>query len=708
MMRRPFLLILLVATVTVAAGTYAAYADGGLPMASFTSGFDSTVQPAQLDAGDQLRYLRAWTQKDDDGTLVERRVDVVVTVLGAGEARDKRGVPRAVETVHVDVVEGGELLASFDCATLVGGVELVRRDVIAGVIGGYYTISVEDAVPILLSGSSSSARFDERAGFEGDCMSRSPLAGARLSTGDVLTLEEAMQGLSGTPVGVAETSLPATRAEFHGRPALRFLFPAEEGKESDGLSVTFADGLPGPVLVEATGILGVGFEAHWSSGKHGAVTVELVGIAESAESAALATYVGAKLPDAPAEDLEPYDPLRVDDTPFAFPYPFADAFAALVADPSMCFSRFLAEHPDAAVLYAVYDRSERDPFLRDAPTHGGWEIALQDGDALCGALTVKLATPVGGGIARNYPDPIPAWLGEPSPYEAPARPERVMTAAATARLLEREGILPKDAQWFEYNLAAWLNPTNGPSVEVGTIPVFGPPEAGKFTGALAILDPTDAALVTVMEGEGERVETMELGPLGEWSVPARGPLSLAALVGGPTLGQGLAVGVLAGVALLVFLAKAGLLPFYTRLRRDALLENPVRARLYEQVRREPGIHQADLVDFAGIGKSATARHLERLVKARFLAEVGVDGLTRYYAVGEVPPDVARRAALLRSDALRAVYELYRAQPDLTLREASRRLGVSAPSVHRSKKKLEDAGLLPVAHGADAASVAAVA
>jgi DNA-binding Lrp family transcriptional regulator len=46
-----------------------------------------------------------------------------------------------------------------------------------------------------------------------------------------------------------------------------------------------------------------------------------------------------------------------------------------------------------------------------------------------------------------------------------------------------------------------------------------------------------------------------------------------------------------------------------------------------------------------------------------------------------------------------VYDLYAREPTIPLREAGARLGLSAPSVHRAKKKLEKAGLLPAAREA---------
>jgi hypothetical protein len=188
-------------------------------------------------------------------------------------------------------------------------------------------------------------------------------------------------------------------------------------------------------------------------------------------------------------------------------------------------------------------------------------------------------------------------------------------------------------------------------------------------------------------------------------LPGSSGTSAASALAGPGVGVGLGVGAATGLALLVVLVKFLLIPLFTRLRRDGLLDNAVRARLYERVRVEPGIHLAELVDYAAIGEGATRHHLDQLVKHRLLVRLEEEKFVRYFAAGEVPPEVARREAILHAGSLREVYDLYCREPRLTLREAGARLGLSAPSVHRAKKRLENAGLLPAAAEAEVIAAA---
>ncbi len=126
----------------------------------------------------------------------------------------------------------------------------------------------------------------------------------------------------------------------------------------------------------------------------------------------------------------------------------------------------------------------------------------------------------------------------------------------------------------------------------------------------------------------------------------------------------------------------------------ALLENAVRARLLADVRASPGVHRAALVALAGVGQGATRHHLDRLVRAGLLMETRDHGFVRYFVAADVSPERAREEAALHAGSNRRVLDALRAEPGLTLRQIGARLGITAPSVHRSVKRLREAGLLP--------------
>lgn len=158
--------------------------------------------------------------------------------------------------------------------------------------------------------------------------------------------------------------------------------------------------------------------------------------------------------------------------------------------------------------------------------------------------------------------------------------------------------------------------------------------------------------------------------------------------------------VAAGAGILVLLGmvwKLAILPLFARLMPGRVMEHPVRGRIYERVRIEPGISEMELVDFVGLSRKVTKHHLAQLLRARILGKVQIGERASYFVSGEIPPEVARRAALLRSDSTRAVYELYQANPTVTLRDAAMRLNRTAPTVWVTKRKLENEGLLPQRH-----------
>lgn len=159
---------------------------------------------------------------------------------------------------------------------------------------------------------------------------------------------------------------------------------------------------------------------------------------------------------------------------------------------------------------------------------------------------------------------------------------------------------------------------------------------------------------------------------------------------------GVATIAVTSLAALGLLVKLALLPLYTRLQRGRLLDHPVRARMFDVVRAEPGIHLSALESTVGIAKGATRHHLDKLARHHLVFTVQEGGFTRCYVAGALPPEAARQHALLRAGSHQRVYELYVARPEISLREAARELGMSAPSVHRARRKLVAAGLLSAA------------
>lgn len=657
-MRHVILLIAVLATPAASAGWFG----------------PSVVDLAPYRVGDVLRY--------DKGNGAET-ASFLVRYEGASHAVDAFGRDRETVAFRVEHSNATGLVRSQVCHFGPDGRELVRADILAGGGGGSWSWSSDSSLGSLEL-ERKSVGYEERVIAHFGSCDWWPATRTSFAEGDRVALLDLIPGQS-----VENTlSAPGRVGDFHGHEALEFDFDLEPGVVG---TVVVSEGFP--ALVEVVGK---------SEGEE-VVLVELVGF-RSGE--------GPAFVPAPPGDLAPprfaarsYERLVLDDAAFAPDYPFADAMAALAADPYTGFKAWVDEHPDAVVSIAYYSRGATHGTEPPGTTSDGvWYIVLAEGTAFEGWSTYRSRVPDAPAVplagvpdprVRNYRVEAPVG-GLPHPVRADAGD--VVTSAEVARVAAAHGVPTDRVVLVGYNLYVDADGTPKGYYSVADVSAAG--EGAEDGHEVWISAQTGEA--SGVASTSKRMEASGLLAL----APDRGSLVSAGSGGGVldvASGAGLAAGTLTGAALLALVLKFLLLPLYTRLRRDRLLDNPVRSRLYEAVRRDAGIHQADLVDLAGIGKGATKHHLDQLVRHRLLVALESDGFTRYFAAGEVPPDVARREAVLRAGSLRAVYEVYATEPALSLREAGARLGMSAPSVYRARRKLAAAGLLPAALPAEVRS-----
>lgn len=628
---------------------------------------------------------------------------IVVEVEGPNEVRDRFGVLTAVETFRVQQADEAQLLRDVRCHKLPSGGQALRTDHLVDE-PDYWWVQESSALQGLYT-SESRKDFTPVAGFEVDtCDGDSLWDGRTLREGERIGIWSPTLAPGMPRYTRYLESSPAVATEFHGRPALVFTWAVEdlltatyEGSHGT-LRVTLADGLAPLARVEVDAVI-----EDATARRVVRAATELVGFSPG---------VGAPLTSGgnrqgswhnPVGRFASYDPLAIDDAAFRFPYPFAEAMAALRSDPRLDLDSWLAAHPDAYLSTAIYERHmvvANGPMGATEPTEtdGGWYLHFSDADSHRAFVTIRstgLATPAGAltaptKVVQSYDSGSSSTAGGATRF-----PEQVQTSGDMARLIALEGLDPTRLESYVH--IAYPDATGKPSplVFASEVPyMFSSP--GDDEGIFLAIAAETGGLHYAKTSARSRTTG---GVLGETIAPVSGDDSrgaaLAALAG--TGAPGIAAGAAAtGLALLFVLVKFVLVPLFTRLRRDALLDHPVRARLHERVRSDPGIHLADLVECAGVGYGATRHHLEHLVKARLLAELEADGFKRYYASGSVPPADARRAAVLRHETTRRVYDLLVAEPRLSLRDAGRRLDLSAPTVHRVKKRLEKEGLLPAA------------
>lgn len=608
--------------------------------------------------------------------------EFVLKVEGESKTTDRYGVERETVAVRVDSYDDGAFERAERCHFLKGGREIVRAEILAG--AGYGGSATEGEGPgNRLAGttrfsenSTGVVRFDH--GFNCYHVLSSYRGPQAFREGEPARLGDVVEDHGGAADVV---SAPAEETSFHGRRALRLTFElggrSVEWPDEAKAEVVLADGLPGLARIRIV------------SPQESDVLQETRGFTPGADPG-VPLWGDERIPDAsPLTAFVAHEPLVFHDDGLPVPFPYGDAFRALVEDPRSGARAWLDAHPDAFLARAVAEPTPGTDAQSPVGASGSWWLSFRSGSTVA-TWIVERDDFVDGPLGRvGLPVPthrVSALGTHEEPWPAPAPPERVLSGEGIAALARGAGLgtlAPRVSLHFRD--AGEGSPAY--VVEVTDVARG----SGSDEGRTLHVDAARGALVTIFATE-YRAEVSDglLPSVGPVEASPGGSRAMDLLVR-PTP---LAVGVtsLALAALLVGLRF--LVPLYTRLRRDRLLDHPVRARLYARIRAEPGIHLAALEAAEGVGKGGTKRHLDLLVRHRLAFVIEEPHFLRYFAAGDVPFDAARQRGLLRSGSLEAVYALYRARPDASLREAAKALGMSAPSVHRAKKRLEKEGLLP--------------
>lgn len=673
-----------------------------LPAAGATTGpappEDFPVRVEPFHAGDRLRY-----ETDRAG------VAHLVEVLGPTDAADLHGVLRPARAFRHEVVREGAIVGGELCH--LAGAQPVRRE---GAWGQVAMTPGEPGKPgrdaegrSLLYPTAHAVGFAIHSDFPPVCahpfMGQTSLGGRTFVAGDRIRPADLHPGRVSTPDGLSQPALPTT---FHGRPALEFRFNDTRGAT---LRYVVADGLPGLVA--------------WGGATGG---VQLAGFQPGVGPATdVAPTPPAAAHDAPnpRAGFTPPVGTTLDEAALDLPYPFAEAFEALLDDRKVGLREFLLAHPGAVLTYAEYDRwktydeaSVSDPRggLRSGDgfdTDGGWRMYFTDGTSAFDATTTRLS----GVRAPDQPlarMPVTTTrnAGETDEPEPAPRLARSIDGETLARLAEAHGVRVGTVESLRYR--AWATDEGEPRARVFVSDVAYRPDGqpGKPVGHMVEIVPEDGRVRAVWATTRTSQEPVLSGILpgsagGVPPPPARLAETTAPLVvqrgeglaGTPALGPAAVAGAAAATALLLALLALKLaVPLYTRLRRERLLDHPARARLVEMVRAKPGIRHAELLAAMDLSRGTVQHHLDQLVRHDLLVPLraGNDATLGYCVAGALPPHEARRLSLLRRGHLGAVHDLYRAEPTLSLREAARRLGIRAPSVHKARRKLEAEGLLP--------------
>lgn len=642
-----------------------------------------TAQADFLDAAGDAIVVPTPAWEDEYSyriTSPEGRVSDLAVRIGLGGTRDAYYDFRDYVGYELAEWEDGALVRAEDCAMLEGGVEAIRR------------LTIHDERPIASANDTGSA-FLRTSEYRAEryrmidwrpdaCDGFTAATGQRHAEGDVRTLSSLLGTLSSSETDAP--SAPAVAETFHGRAALRFDFQTSAG----AASVTLADGLP------AIARLSHPTRGDW----------ELLAYATSGASPVVApgdTRLPERDGDAP---FTPYDRLQFDDEAYGLVFGYREAYTAALESPQSSLRAFLDAHPDAILLEAIYDRPNDEEYDRASTRFKSvatWRLAFGDADARLALNVTKereVRTFVGDlTLPRELILIEERSLPPAGDFSRPAPIDR-LAAEGAMRAADQHGSWAKGD--FRH-LAFTSHALTGDAHPAGIVELGrwaeGAKQAplGEMQGGVLSLDLDSGAALAYHRTAQVRETRSALEAFDAPRSAALEPYRNDILIerGLPLEGMGLAVGGVALLALLATLAKI-VAPFYTRLQRERLLDHPARAELLARIQREPGIRQHELLDLSDGGDGITRRHLDRLVKHGFVVQIKHGAWTGYYAAGAVPPHAAQEALALRSETARRVYEAYAQEPALSLREAGARLGVSAPSVHRVKKRLEAAGLLP--------------
>ncbi|GEM_PF-3335241 len=138
---------------------------------------------------------------------------------------------------------------------------------------------------------------------------------------------------------------------------------------------------------------------------------------------------------------------------------------------------------------------------------------------------------------------------------------------------------------------------------------------------------------------------------------------------------------------------AALLPLYSHLSDDEILEDPNRAGIYRLIQEEPGISTKDIADRLGLAWGTVTHHLGKLEKRRFVVSKKYGKYRRYFANGEGGSDKKDALAVLRVDRTGDVAALIRSHPGMTQKAVSEALGVSSSTILWHVKRLEEVQLV---------------
>jgi predicted transcriptional regulator len=132
-----------------------------------------------------------------------------------------------------------------------------------------------------------------------------------------------------------------------------------------------------------------------------------------------------------------------------------------------------------------------------------------------------------------------------------------------------------------------------------------------------------------------------------------------------------------------------LLPLYTRLHRDEVLDNETRGMIRGCILADPGIHYNEILRRLKLSNGCAAHHLMTLEREGFIRSRSDGRLKRFYPAEMRPLEAPARLSRMEQ----FIFEAVREQEGMSQSELARMLELSRLTVHRQVTRMASSGVL---------------
>ncbi len=221
---------------------------------------------------------------------------------------------------------------------------------------------------------------------------------------------------------------------------------------------------------------------------------------------------------------------------------------------------------------------------------------------------------------------------------------------------------------------------------------------GNAAGAIGDAAGQAAAFLGAAAGAIGAAFLNALRPLAEWIIgykPAQMPVpAYAGIAAGGT-----AVAAAGSQLGLWWLARKvapwlALVPGFSRIAKDELLDHGSRARIFEMIRHSPGVRLGEIARGLDMPWGSTMHHLRKLRSERLILFKEIGRHKCYFINGSgLNEHEMKAASFLKGDTLTEVAGFIQANPRTSLKELAEGLGISSPLAAFHVSKLERAGMI---------------